>query len=295
MKLTSWLPYVTSRILVPLASNRKPRRGRRSGSTQLASELLETRALLAVISWDGGAGTSNWGDAANWSANLSGLDELPRASDDVLIGSEFAAVTISSGGSVSINNLTSEASLAIVGGTFSIANTSTVARDLSLSATLMGSGDLNVAGALHWYSGTMSGVGTTTVLAGGTLTIDDAQHILNGRTLLNQGTGEWVWNHIRLNNGAVFTNAGTLNVQSQHDMSSSGGGTFNNTGTITRTVSAGPTTIYAGVVFNNSGTLSVQSGSWYSDSGGLSSGSFDVSGGANLTLYSHTLTGFKLF
>lgn len=50
-------------------------------STLLAVENLESRQLFATITWDGGALTSNWGDAANWSG-----DALPGVADDVVFG-----------------------------------------------------------------------------------------------------------------------------------------------------------------------------------------------------------------
>src|SRR4051794_14837323 len=81
-----------------------------------ALELLEDRLAPATVAWDGGtAGTGTaWNTAANWVG-----DVLPTAVDDVEIGSAFAGVTISSGGSVTINKLTSAATLSITSGAFS--------------------------------------------------------------------------------------------------------------------------------------------------------------------------------
>src|SRR5205085_10006064 len=52
---------------------RKPRR-------RIWGESLESRRVLSVVSWDGGAGTANWEDAPNWSD-----DALPGHADDVQI------------------------------------------------------------------------------------------------------------------------------------------------------------------------------------------------------------------
>ena len=245
MKLTSWLPYVTSRILAPLASAGKPRRARRNGSTRLAGYLLETRTLLTVF-WEGGA--DGFGDGTSWNDRFSWIgDSVPGLSDEVTIDVPGDATIHFSSGSTQIASLTSTETLVISGGSLDIAQSSSTQQLLLSGGTLTGVGNVSVSGQLHWYSGTMSGAGTTTVLAGGSLLLDTHETFLNGRTLLNQGTGEWLRNSIHLNNGAVFTNAGTLNVQSPYDMRSDvGGGTFNNTGTITRTVSLGQTTIYGG-------------------------------------------------
>lgn len=44
-------------------------------------EELESRAVPSTVTWDGGAGTFNWLDAANWDTNT-----LPGPNDDVVIG-----------------------------------------------------------------------------------------------------------------------------------------------------------------------------------------------------------------
>ena len=65
---------------------------------------LEKRALLAVVTWDGGAGTMNWGDANNWSANA-----LPTSTDDVVIpdlaGVQTINVNITTGNAKTLNSV----------------------------------------------------------------------------------------------------------------------------------------------------------------------------------------------
>ena len=69
---------------LPFARSAKTARKTRRATLNLmpnwADVELEKRALLAVVTWDGGAGTMNWGDAANWDG-----DSLPGGSDDVVI------------------------------------------------------------------------------------------------------------------------------------------------------------------------------------------------------------------
>jgi len=69
---------------------------------RIALEELEDRTVPAIVSWDGGAGTSLWNDAANWSGNV-----LPTAADDVLISGP-ATVTLASG-TTTIKSLVSSA------------------------------------------------------------------------------------------------------------------------------------------------------------------------------------------
>ncbi len=49
----------------------------------IALVLLSFTCFAATVTWDGGAGTPNWGDAANWDTNT-----LPGISDDVVINND---------------------------------------------------------------------------------------------------------------------------------------------------------------------------------------------------------------
>ena len=52
----------------------------RNNTGRYLTEVLESRRLLAAVSWDGGGDGINWMDPLNWSA-----DALPGAGDDVTI------------------------------------------------------------------------------------------------------------------------------------------------------------------------------------------------------------------
>ena len=69
--------------------------------------------------------------------------------------------------------------------------------------------------------------------------------------------------------------------------SQAGGGTFTNTGTITK--SGGRADLVGGVAFDNAGTLAVQAGTWYSDAGGRAAGRSWPPPDTLLTVYNHTL------
>jgi hypothetical protein len=101
-----------------VASRRDRRRTAKSElarRSRLSVESLEDRWVpAATIWWDGGAGTTDWSHAANW--NSATGDRLPAASDEVEIGTSFAAATITSTSNVSIRSLMSQASLIVIGG-----------------------------------------------------------------------------------------------------------------------------------------------------------------------------------
>ncbi len=69
-------------------------------------EQLEMRRVLAAITWDGGASTDEWGDAANWDTNT-----LPGVGDDVIIpdlaGTPTIKITQALVPTVDVNSITS--------------------------------------------------------------------------------------------------------------------------------------------------------------------------------------------
>ena len=122
-----WLRRSNSRPRLTTNSRRK----RRSLRHQLAGERLEDRRLLAVVTWDGGGGNNNWNTAANWDT-----DTLPGPGDDVVIADVAPDISIyHSTGTTSINSLNTAESLRILGGTFEIADTSTIDGDLTLGSS----------------------------------------------------------------------------------------------------------------------------------------------------------------
>src|SRR5580692_3510742 len=69
-------------------------------SPRLHLEELEARLAPANITWTGGAGTFNWGDAQNWFGGV-----VPGASDNAIINIVVSSpITIT--GTQSINSLT---------------------------------------------------------------------------------------------------------------------------------------------------------------------------------------------
>ncbi len=240
-------------------------------------ETLETRALLAAVTWTGGAGDNNWDTAANWST-----DSVPGPHDDVTINIP-ANVVHSDNVTDSINSLTSTEPLTISGGTLSIAAASTIDNTLSLtSGTLTDLGDLSVSGLVSLTSGTLSGSGALN--ADGGMLINPGYLNFEGCTINNPAGQTATWNgggsglgyNIQVSDGSVFNNLGTFTiteVAGYLEATAGDNSSFNNMGTVSVTASGGQGEVYFDVPFNMIG------------------GSFDVTDGTTATLSEGTSTG----
>jgi hypothetical protein len=170
------------------------RRVFRSRAVVESVQSLEPRRLFAAISWDGGAGTLNWSDAANWSTNT-----LPGVNDDVTINiAGTPTVTIGSAESPSLRSLTSNENLR-VDGTLQFAQTSSIAAGLSLAGVLVGNDTLTV-NTLNWTAGevnsatlAVTGAATLSPVDGGAIYMSESARLrLQGSSTLNassDGTG----------------------------------------------------------------------------------------------------------
>lgn len=136
--------------------------------------------IIFVKTWDGGAGTSNWGDAANWNT-----DGVPTANDDVeLTRADIININVpATAKSILLNNpalvLTTEAGRSL-----------TVAEDFTLVA-----GTFNTAAAFPTVSGTIDVSGGTVGFTGSIAQTIPAYQYNNltssstgSRTLANSGT-----------------------------------------------------------------------------------------------------------
>ncbi len=174
--------YLTDLLLRSVAKIRRRESScmlnrRRTRRRHLRCELLETRNLLAAISWDGGAGTFNWNDAANWSNDVQ-----PGASDDVTINIAGDVTIVHSSGSVDIHSVISYESIDWSGGLLTLNANSTVYGTLNNSGTVdvqagglgigngTGSGSFSVAaGAWLVFYGSYSLTSTSIVTGAGTV------------------------------------------------------------------------------------------------------------------------------
>lgn len=145
----------TSTILGPFGTNNAPSN---FGNVNFAGNYVTIKKLFQSITWDGGAGTSNWNDANNWNPNI-----VPRPADNVSI-STTTSVLINTAAvcrDFTLNN----ASLIV---SIQTGNSLIVNGDLTLT-----NGQLNINGQSLVLNGTVvaSGSGTITGSATSALTI----------------------------------------------------------------------------------------------------------------------------
>ena len=191
------------------------------------------RAAAATCTWDG-TNPGNWSDTSHWTT-CGGT--YPSTTDTAIINSGTVTLDLS----VTVLNLT------------------------LTSGTVTGANDLTITGSLTWNSGTMSGNGTTTLAATGTLVSSaSGTPTLDTRTFNNAGTVNWnSTSYLYLTNNAVFNNqsGASYNIQTSSTYAIYGSnGTFNNLSGATFTKSSsGDTGIYNLTAFNNTGTLTLTS------------------------------------
>jgi hypothetical protein len=179
----------------------------------------------------------------------------------------------------------------IKNGTVTLTGTTTATAATTLviggSGIVNGGGTLTDSGLLKMSGGTMSGNGVTN--ANGGLQIDGIQNFVDTRTVNVAGSSAFSGSapsqagYLYLSNGATLTNTGTFDsgwaANFDNTILPNGvTGTFTNSGTFTRSVGSGTTTV--SVPFNNSGTVNIQSGTLTLDGGGASTGQFQLVAGA---------------
>ncbi len=173
---------------------------------------------------------------------------------------EFAAGAVTVAGTYAVTGTSTH----ITGGTvlFNNAVTPATTTALTMSAgTLGGVGQFQILTALDWTGGTMTGSGLTFVGPGSTGSFGGGPKNLDGRAFFNAGVITWTAGDIASGNGAVFTNAGTLDVQGDVSLQFSLGGTkplFDNTALLNRTVGTGIFLLDADL--DNQGTVDIQTG-----------------------------------
>src|SRR5439155_1390732 len=121
------------------------------------------------------------------------------------------------------------------------------------SGVLSVDGALTITHSFTWTGGTISGTGSTSLIAGSTLTISGAaDKALAGLTLNLAGTTTWSdsGNLVLANNAVINNQSGALFVI-LNDQSIQGSGSFGNAGTLLKTEGTGTTTFAAGIAFAN--------------------------------------------
>ncbi len=231
----------------------------------------------------------------------SGSFQAPAGSTLGFAGSTTltSAASLSVGGTLNVNGpttlntslLTGSGSLNILaGGTLTVAPNISTSLALSIvGGTLNGGGAVTFGGAVHWTDGTMSGAGSTT--ANGGAQLDGYQEFVDARTLNIAAPATFTGNagaqagYLYVSNGATVNNSNTFDAgwaaNFNNNIAPNGApGTFNNSGTFTRSVGSGATIVT--VPFNNLGAVNVQAGTLSLNGGGMNSGSFQAPAGATL-------------
>ncbi|MGD9721698.1 MAG: beta strand repeat-containing protein [Pirellulales bacterium] len=136
---------------------------------RLRLEALESRRVLAPVSWDGGGDGINWSSPNNWSTN-----SLPTSADDVTINVVGTLTVIHASGSDTIRSLTSTENLNITGGSLTVTTgASTISGTLDVSN--LASLNVNGSGASFTASSTVTLNGANlSASGGGTLDLSTA-------------------------------------------------------------------------------------------------------------------------
>ncbi|MBX7105905.1 MAG: hypothetical protein K1X57_17610 [Gemmataceae bacterium] len=287
-KWHAFYPFGRDRIAflatsIGTSSRRKP----------LGVQRLEDRIAPAVIHWDGGASTLNWSDAQNWSA-----DALPGSVDDVVIGSAFSGISVSSFEPVAIQSLQSKAEVRLKASTFSLATDSNVARFTVAGGELSGNGNLTITQGFNWTTGNLRGAGSLKLAstAVGTISGNSSLKYL-GRTLENSGSltysGQQFWfgspqgetGQIRNLSGAVFTLTGESDAAS---LTTNPANRIENLGVLVH--SGAGESVLNGVRIEQSGTFQIQQGKVRFAGGGTFSNASIIAEGAECLLVDGVFT-----
>jgi hypothetical protein len=277
-------------------------RRRAGGGRRLTPSLegLEARTVLSTVSWTNPAG-GDWNTATNWSTGV-----VPNFTQDAMIAIPVSnPIVIDSANAV--NSLTdSTASLELTGGSLSLAATSSVGENVTISSgavltsagnltvggtlnqssgVLTGAGTVTVNGLLTWTGGAMSGPGTTVAAGGLQLGLDgkSSTESLDARTLQNAGSATWTSTDILTQNAhSLFQNLAHATLTVQSGATLTGTGTLDNQGQGMITVAAGTGTASFGTDYTNEGNLEVSSGTLFMGGSGSLTGNTVVDAGATL-------------
>lgn len=184
--------------------------------------------ITAAISWDGGAGTTNWNDADNWSN-----DAVPTSVDDVTLTSgDYVEILVGSNANVNSLNIQNGATLIIgslsltvdgaldidSGGNFSLSGSVYIGGDFIIDGTftannnsfvyLNGPGSQNLSGA-SFYNLYLQTGGTKT--ATGNIDVDGAFRIYPGVSF-DPASYDHTFAGLIENDGTLILGTGSINL-----------------------------------------------------------------------------------
>jgi hypothetical protein len=240
--------------------------------SRLTLQRLEDRRTPATVTWDGGAGTNSWFDAANWSD-----DKLPVAVDDVVI---TTGAGVSFNGAAAVASISSTTPFTLAGGSLDVSGVATFGNAFTQTGgTLDGSGTVTLNGPWSWTGGAVQGAGTLALSAGAAGQIDTTTASVKvvDRVVDVAGSLAWVGSLPLQTGDGQFTvvNGGSFDVRGNGRWEFSAGTrampiTVAVGATMKRTVSAG-TAIFDCAVKNN-GAVVVDTGILNFNGGGLWTG-----------------------
>ncbi len=194
-------------------------------------------ALAATITWDGGAGTSNWNDANNWNGNV-----VPSATDEVILDNSSVS------GSYTVNLPSGAITVAIARLTITPGAGNTIS--LVLPSTNTANPGFNVGDATASTDDIVLDSGAVLINSSGASNGNgiQANSTTNGTVRINNGaryvhnTGRSTAGVVPLLSTATGTETGVFEYDSPGTGSTSIGASGRTYGSLTLTRSAGPAT-----------------------------------------------------
>ena len=249
--------------------------------------------MLAAIAWTGGSG--NWDDVSHWD-----LGRKPIFGDDVTIGGSGITVTVRNANERA-NSLNSAANLTLDNSSsLRVDNTSTLGGSLAINGgTLTLAGAATLAGTFNWTGGTLAA--TAGLTANGSISLNSPTNVqLTGGLIVNDTLTQTNVGNLALSAQTNLTINGTYALASDAGVmyQYAGGGAnpnINLAGMLTKSGGTGTSTLAGGGTINlvfAGGGISVQTGNLtVADIRGTSSATTDitVAGGSTLLFSSPTV------
>ncbi len=246
----------------------------------------------------GGAGTTNFINAELISSNTlwvaSGTVNLANATISGTVDIDPLKLLMVDSDLVTLNSpvFIDSGLLQVIAGTLTMNGPMSLPSFQFDNGIVNGSGTVTHTGPFQWNGGTLSGIGTTSIGAGGSLAIATASAKALDRTLDVQlgRTATWSGGTINVGTNGNIASSGTFDATTDNIINKSGGGTptLTNSGTLRKSGGAGQTT-FTNVDINSTGTIHVQSGILNPSNASIS-GIVDLDAGTKLTIDSDTVT-----
>jgi fibronectin-binding autotransporter adhesin len=266
--------------------------------TLLLGNVTSTGSTLSVSS----GATANFSytatssfDAAS-SITGAGTVQFTAGTNTVNAAYNISGGTKSSGGTTTLNSISSLGALAVNAGTLTLngASAITVPTLTMQSGTLDGTLPISISGsAMTWSGGTIGGSGSLTIPNTTTITVTSV--IIDGRPVSNAGTMNFTASGTAyLQNNAVLTNSGTIDIQSDGNIYLNGGAStaIVSSGTIKKSGGASGSSLNVPLTLQSGAQLQAQSSILYLGNVTATGATLSVSSGATAYFYYTTTASF---